>query len=88
MLRSIESLKQLTAQKRLIKPKRRARTFNQKYSLDLYAERLFSFPDIGPLSATESVKAIKEPMETAGEAIEADALQEIFRLTKGYPYFL
>jgi hypothetical protein len=53
-----------------------------------YAERLFSFPDIGPLSATESVKAIKDPIEATGEAIEADALQEIFRLTKGYPYFL
>lgn len=53
-----------------------------------YAERLFSFPDIGPLSASESVNAIKEPIEAAGETIEADALQEIYRLTKGYPYFL
>ena len=53
-----------------------------------YAERLFSFPDIGPLSEAESSKAIKEPIEGAGEVIEAAALQEIFRLTKGYPYFL
>jgi len=53
-----------------------------------YAERLFSFPDIGPLSEPESVLAIKEPIESAGEAIEDAALQEIFRLTKGYPYFL
>lgn len=53
-----------------------------------YAERLFSFPDIGPLSKDESVRAIKEPLEAAGEAIEAKALQEIFRLTQGYPYFL
>lgn len=53
-----------------------------------YAERLFSFPDIGPLTAPESVKAIKEPIEAAGETIEADALQEMYRLTKGYPYFL
>lgn len=53
-----------------------------------YAERLFSFPDIGPLSETESVLAIKEPIESAGETIEDAAIQEIFRLTKGYPYFL
>nr|WP_211248432.1 ATP-binding protein [Desulfobulbus elongatus] len=53
-----------------------------------YAERLFSFPDIGPLSETESILAVKEPIETAGEIIDDSALQEIFRLTKGYPYFL
>lgn len=53
-----------------------------------YAERLFSFPDIGPLSETESALAIKEPIESAGESIEDAALKEIFRLTKGYPYFL
>lgn len=53
-----------------------------------YAERLFSFPDIGPLSETESVLAIKEPIESASETIEDAAIQEIFRLTKGYPYFL
>jgi hypothetical protein len=53
-----------------------------------YAERLFSFPDIGPLSEAESNKAIREPIEGAGEVIEPDALEEIFRMTKGYPYFL
>lgn len=53
-----------------------------------YAERLFSFPDIGPLSANDSILAIKEPIESAGETIEEAALQAIFHLTKGYPYFL
>ena len=53
-----------------------------------YAERLFSFPDIGPLSEAESILAIKEPIESAGETIDDAAIQEIFRLTKGYPYFL
>jgi len=53
-----------------------------------YAERLFSFPDIGPLSANDSISAIKEPIESAGETIEEAALQAIFHLTKGYPYFL
>ncbi|MCJ7595085.1 MAG: hypothetical protein MUO52_09990 [Desulfobacterales bacterium] len=53
-----------------------------------YAERLFNFPDIGPLSETESAKAIREPIEAGGETIETAALQDIFRLTRGYPYFL
>jgi hypothetical protein len=53
-----------------------------------YAERLFNFPDIGPLPEPDTAKALKDPIEEAGEAIEQDALHEIFRLTKGYPYFL
>lgn len=53
-----------------------------------YAERLFSFPDLGPLSEQESAKAIKDPIEVSGQAIETAALQEIFRMTQGYPYFL
>lgn len=53
-----------------------------------YAERLFSFPDIGPLPEPDTDKALRDPIEEAGEAIDADALHEIFRLTKGYPYFL
>lgn len=53
-----------------------------------YAERLFSFPDIGALSKEDSEKALQEPAQAAGVAFEPDALQEIFRLTKGYPYFL
>jgi len=53
-----------------------------------YAERLFSFPDIGALSEQDSAKALQEPGLAAGVAFEANALKEIFRLTKGYPYFL
>jgi len=53
-----------------------------------YAERLFSFPDIGPLSEAEANRAIQDPIEDAGERIEAAALREIYRLTQGYPYFL
>jgi hypothetical protein len=53
-----------------------------------YAERLFNFPDIGPLPEPDTAKALKDPIEEADEAIEQDALHEIFRLTKGYPYFL
>jgi len=53
-----------------------------------YAERLFSFPDIGPLPAPDAVKALNDPVVAAGEAFEPGALNAIFEVTKGYPYFL
>ena len=53
-----------------------------------YAERLFSFPNIGALSQENSAKALQEPAQVAGVAFEAAALDEVYRLTKGYPYFL
>lgn len=53
-----------------------------------YAERLFNFPDVGPLDEADAAKAIREPIEEAGETIADDALKEICRLTRGYPYFL
>jgi hypothetical protein len=53
-----------------------------------YAERLFNFPDVGALSEADSAKALQEPAQAAGVAFGAGALREIFRLTKGYPYFL
>ena len=53
-----------------------------------YAERLFSFPDIGALSENDAARALREPAQAAGIVFEARALAEVFRLTKGYPYFL
>ncbi|ABL64700.1 AAA family ATPase [Chlorobium phaeobacteroides] len=53
-----------------------------------YAERLLSFPDIGPLQENDSAKALQDPVRAEGVAFEPAALQEIYRLTKGYPYFL
>jgi hypothetical protein len=53
-----------------------------------YAERLFSFPDIGALSAPDVAKALQDPVQAAGVAFKPAALEEIFRLTKGYPYFV
>lgn len=53
-----------------------------------YAERLFNFPDIGPLPEADTAKALRDPIEEEGESIDADALRQIFRLTRGYPYFL
>ena len=53
-----------------------------------YAERLFNFPEIGALSEEDAEKALQEPARAEGVAFSPEALQEVFRLTKGYPYFL
>jgi len=53
-----------------------------------YAERLFAFPDVGALSKSDSAKALREPALSAGVVFEEPALAEVFRLTRGYPYFL
>lgn len=53
-----------------------------------YAERLFSFPDIGALSEDDATIALRDPAMDAGVIFEPDALREVYRLTKGYPYFL
>ncbi|MDP3920340.1 MAG: ATP-binding protein [Candidatus Omnitrophota bacterium] len=53
-----------------------------------YAERLFDFPKIGPLSPTDAHKALLDPVEDAGAEFAADAIGKIVGLTKGYPYFV
>ena len=53
-----------------------------------YAERLFSFPDIGALARDDAAKALRDPAQAADVMFTDEALAEIFRLTKGYPYFL
>ena len=53
-----------------------------------YAERLFSFPDIGALSSADASKALQDPAKAVGVTFKTAALDEVFRLTKGYPYFV
>jgi hypothetical protein len=53
-----------------------------------YAERLFGFPEIGALSEPDANKALQDPTKAVGVEFEAAALEEIFRLTQGYPYFI
>src|SRR5215218_4194472 len=53
-----------------------------------YAERLFGFPEVGALSEEDAIKALRDPALAAGVVFQAEALFEIFRVTKGYPYFL
>lgn len=53
-----------------------------------YAERLFDFPQIGPLDAPAAKLAIRKPAADEGVDIDEDALQRILLETHGYPYFL
>jgi hypothetical protein len=53
-----------------------------------YAERLFDFPEIGPLNEDDARIAIAKPAKDEGVDINEDALRSIVRKTQGYPYFL
>ena len=53
-----------------------------------YAERLFNFPKIGPLGEDDARAALEEPAAMEGVAFTKAALNEIIRVTEGYPYFL
>lgn len=53
-----------------------------------YAERLFDFPEVGPLPPEAARVAIEKPAEAEGVRINPDALQRIISETHGYPYFL
>ncbi len=53
-----------------------------------YAERLFDFPEIGPLSPQGARSAIRKPVEAQNVAINDDALERIIEKTHRYPYFL
>ena len=53
-----------------------------------YAERLFLYPQIGPLNNEASKLAIEIPAEKLGVSYDPGAIDEILLQTKGYPYFL
>lgn len=53
-----------------------------------YAERLFEYPEIGPLKESEARRALVVPAKELGVAYEEGALEEILAQTKAYPYFL
>ena len=65
-------------------PQLRGRTGRAKS----YAERLFDFPEVGPLEAGAARTAIAKPAAAEGVAIDEDALERIVEETRGYPYFL
>lgn len=53
-----------------------------------YAERLFDFPEIGPLNPPDAANAIARPAEEEGAQIDNDAVALLIEKTHGYPYFL
>jgi hypothetical protein len=53
-----------------------------------YAERLFDFPEIGTLEPLDAARALQEPVKQEGASFENTAIEEIIRLTQGYPYFI
>jgi hypothetical protein len=65
-------------------PQLRGRMGRAKY----YAERLFDFPQIGPLAPPAARIAITKPAAAQGVRVDEDALQLILAKTHGYPYFL
>lgn len=65
-------------------PQLRSRMGNAKS----YAERLFDFPEVGPLTDEEARVAIAKPAMNEGVNICDQALDRIVAETQGYPYFL
>ena len=53
-----------------------------------YAERLFRFPRIGALSATDARAALVVPAEREGATYDEAAIQLTLELTQGYPFYI
>jgi len=65
-------------------PQLRGRAGNAKS----YAERLFDYPEIGPLSESAARQALVKPAEHLAVSYAPDAVDRIVSETRGYPYFL
>jgi hypothetical protein len=53
-----------------------------------YAERLFNYPEIGPLDPAAARQALMEPARRAGVNFEDKAVDDILKTTERYPYFI
>jgi hypothetical protein len=53
-----------------------------------YAERLFDYPEVGPLSREAARLALVKPAADLGVEFAPDAVERIINETKAYPYFL
>ena len=53
-----------------------------------YAERLFDYPELGPLKKEDAKSALQEPVKQEKVSFTQEAIDEIIRVTEGYPYFL
>ncbi|MCB9834072.1 MAG: ATP-binding protein [Planctomycetes bacterium] len=53
-----------------------------------YAERLFDFPLIGPLTRADVERAVVKPIRDCKEDISPEAVERIVDATRGYAYFV
>lgn len=53
-----------------------------------YAERLFDYPNLGPLSREQAYEAVRAPAREQGADFTDTALARLYEITKGYPYFI
>ena len=53
-----------------------------------YAERLFEFIPIDSLSKSDAGIALTEPAKRRNVVFENEAINEIYKITEGYPYFI
>lgn len=65
-------------------PQLRGRAGNAKS----YAERLFDYPEVGPLEPPQARLAFVKPAEDEGVTVDPEAADMVVRVTLGYPYFI
>lgn len=53
-----------------------------------YAERLFTYPEIGALTDADAKVAIRTPADRIGVSYSDDAVDELIAVTEKYPYFI
>jgi len=53
-----------------------------------YAERLFEFPEVGPLDDEAAAAAIEVPARKLGVTFQREAIRQILKDTQAHPYFL
>ena len=53
-----------------------------------YAERLFDYPEIGPLETDDARAALVKPAEAEGATFDRDAVEEILAAARNFPYFI
>jgi hypothetical protein len=65
-------------------PQLRGRAGNAKS----YAERLFDYPEVGPLEPPQARLAFVKPAQDEGVIVDPEAADRVVQVTLGYPYFI
>ena len=53
-----------------------------------YAERLFDYPQVGPLESRDARLALMKPAGAEGVSFDDDAVEEILAAAQNFPYFI